>query len=237
MLRHALLAVSFAVALGACQRQSHDRPHAVVDTDRPTGSLVASDVGASMLADVDNARAAIAAHDSMAAANDLDQAIGYATRLPDVNSALYSNDAIDPGPRAGRITAAPAALTSFGTVVELTSAQSAVEAGDLAKGDKDLAIIERRTPARLIPADLPLLRADESLGLARVAIESEHPRELAIQLGIAEAALGAYHGASYAADARALAVAIRTALKQPGALDHLQTEQLDLWSKRVDGWV
>jgi hypothetical protein len=237
--RHTILALSVATALAACQRP-HDRPHAVIDAARPTGSLASVDLGVSMLADVENARAAIAAHDAMAAANDIDQAIDYAVRLPDVNSALYPNDAILPGGHApaghGSGAAAPAALTSFDTEVALTSAQSAIEGGDLAVADTDLAAIQQRTPPHLAPADLPLLRADECLGLARIAIESEHPTELATQLKIAEAALGAYQGAAHAADARALAAAIQTALKQPGALDHMQSDQLDLWLQRVDGW-
>jgi hypothetical protein len=244
MLRHplsrpAILAVLLAAALAACHRahdRAHDRPHAAVDAERPTGSLAATDLGVSMLADVDNARAAIAAHDAMAAANDVNQAIDYAVRLPDVNSALYPNDAIQPNRQAGKTGAAALALTSFDTEVVLTTAQSAIEAGDLADADTDLAAIQQRTPPRLVPADLPLLRADESLDLARIAVESEHPAELATQLSIAETALGAYQGGAHAGDAHALATAIQIALKRPGALDHLQPDQLDVWSKRVDGW-
>jgi len=237
--RHGILVLSLAATLAACQRPQ-DRPHAVVDASRPTGSLASVDLGVSMLADVDNARAAIAAHDVMAASNDVDQAIVFAVRLPDVNSALYPNDAILPGGHApaghGSGAAAPVALTSFDTEVALTSAQSAIEGGDLAVADTDLAAIQQRTPPRLVPADLPLLRADQSLDLARIAIESEHPAELETQLKTAEAALGAYQGSVHAADARALATAIQTALKQPGVLDHMQTDQLVIWSQTVDGW-
>jgi hypothetical protein len=164
--------------------------------------------------------------------------------LPDVTSALYPNDAVMPDHRGGKTagktsvgaSVSAGALTSFGAEVVLTSAQSKLEGGDLTGADAILTTIQERTPARLIPADLPLLRADESLGLARIAIASEHAQELKSQLETAAAALDAYQGQAHAADAHALAQAIDRVLKQPGSLDHMQSDQLDLWSGRVDGW-
>jgi len=226
-----------ATLLAACHHPK-DRPPAMVDADRPTASLTAQDTGAAMLADVDNARAAIAAKDQMAATNDLDQAVTYAVKLPDVTSTLYPNEAVVPDHRGARAgPAAPPPLTAFDAEVALTSAQSKLEGGDLAGADAQLAVVQQRTPPRLVPADLPLLRADESLGLARIAVESEHAAELKTQLQIAEASLDAYRGRPHAADARALAAAIDRTLKQPGSLDRLQSDQLDLWSGLVDGWA
>jgi hypothetical protein len=232
------VSILIAVALLAACHHPKDRPSAVVDADPPAASLTAQDTGAAMLADVDNARAAIAARDSMAATNDLDQAVAYAVKLPDVTSNLYPNEAVIPDRRvahAGPVAAPP--LTAFDAEVTLTSAQSELAVGDLAGADAQLTVVQRRTPPRLVPADLPLLRADESLGLARIAVESEHAGELKTQLEIAEAALDAYRGRPHAADAKALAAAIDRTLKQPGSLDRLQSDQLDLWSGLVDGWA
>jgi len=230
-------AVLLAAGLLAACHHPKDRPSAVVDADRPAASLTTLDTGAAMLADVDNARAAIADNDGMAATNDVNHAVTYAVRLPDVTSSLYPNEANIPDGRGARAKPAAAApLTAFDAEVVLTSAQSSIAAGDLAGADAQLAVVQQRTPPRLVPADLPLLRADESLGLARIAVESEHAGELKTQLEIAAAALDAYRGAPHAADAKALAAAIGRTLKQPGSLERMQSDQLDLWSGLVDGW-
>jgi len=217
----ALVALAAVALLGAC-RHSIDPPNGRVDP-QPTASLAALDSGATMLADVDIARAAIADGDAMAAANDLIVASAFAVRLPDSGSA-------HPG------LATPTPLSAFEAEVMLTTAQSRLELGDLAGADAALAAVQQRAPSRLASVDMPLLRADQSLNLARIAVDSEHARELKTQLTIAETSLDAYRGSPHAADATALAAAIDRTLKQPRALEQLQPDRLDAWSGRVDGW-
>ena len=218
----ALFALTAIALFGAC-RHSLDRPSSRVRGEPPTASLAALDSGASLLADVDIARAAIADKDAMAAANDVIQASAFAVHLPDSGSA-----------HPGQTT--PAALSAFEAEVMLTTAQSKLDLGDLAGADAALAAVQPRVLSRLAAVDMPLLRADQSLDLARIAVDSEHSGELKTQLTIAAASLDAYRGSPHAADATALAAAIDRTLKQPGALERLEPDRLDAWSGRVDGW-
>jgi hypothetical protein len=219
---YALAALSAVALLGAC-RHSIDAPHSRVGGGRQTASLAALDSGATMLADVDIARAAVADRDAMAAANDLIQASAFAVHLPDSGSA-----------RPGQTT--PASLSAFEAEVMLTTAQSRLELGDLAGADAALAAIQQRMPSPQASVDMPLLRADQSLDLALIAVDSEHTGELRTQLTIAAASLDAYRGSPHAADAAAVATAIEATLKQPGALGRLEPDRLDAWLDRVDGW-
>jgi hypothetical protein len=231
-----LLLLAAAALLASCGRVP-DRPGARVDPELPLTSLAAQDNGADMLADVDNARAAIADEDAMAADNDVIQASAFAVSLPDRGSTPHRNAATAPNPGDARASPlAAAALTAFEAEVMLTTAQSRLERGELAGADAALSAIQQRAPKQLVASDMPLLRADQSLGLARIAIAGEYPAELRTQLTVAETSLDAYRGAPHAADARALAAAIDQLLQQPGALQHLQPDQLTAWSGQVDGW-
>lgn len=226
-----LLALSAGALLAGCTRPS-DRTTALVEPEQRFTALAALDNGADMLADVDNARAAIADKDAMAADNDVIQASTFAVGLPDRASTLHQND---PG---GVQPSSPAAsaLTAFQAEVMLTTAQSNLERGDLAGADAALAAIQPRAPTHLAPVDMPLLRADQSLGLARIAIAGEDPAELKTQLSVAETSLDAYRGGPHAADARALAATLERLLNQPASLRRLQPDQLGAWSGRVDDW-
>lgn len=198
------------------------RPGALVLPTHPVASLATRDDGADMLADVDNARAAIADNDAMAADNDVIQASAFATGLPDLGSTPHQGEAT--------------ALSAFEAEVALTTAQSRLERGDLGGADAVLAAVQQRAPTRLAAMDMPLLRADQSLGLARLAIASQYPADLRTQLTIAESSLDAYQGGPHAADAKTLAGTIDRLLKQPDALRRLQADQLAAWSGRVDDW-
>jgi hypothetical protein len=232
----ALLSLVAAVLLAGCG-QPHVRPAALVEAERPLASLASLDAGADMLADVDNARAAIAGKDALAADNDVIQASSFAVGLPDRASTPHPNEANNANPGGAQPSpAAAAGLTAFQAEVMLTTAQSQLERGDLAGADEGLAAIQQRTPTHLAPVDMPLLRADQSLGLARIANVGEYPAELRTQLTIAEISLDAYRGGPHTAAARALAAAIDRSLKQPGALQRLQPDQLGSWSGRVDNW-
>jgi hypothetical protein len=213
------------------------RPGARVEPEPPRASLTALDNGADLLADVDDARAAIADRDAMAADNDVIQAGAFAIGLPDLASTPHRSEANAANPAAAQPSpAATTALTAFEAEVVLTTAQSRLERGDLAGADAALAAIQPRAPTHLAPVDMPLLRADQSLRLARLAIASQYPAELRTQLTIAETSLDAYRGAPHAADARDLAGTIDRLLKQPDSLRRLQADQLGSWSGRVDDW-
>jgi hypothetical protein len=216
-----LLLLAAAALLAGCGRPP-GRPGAQVLPTQPVASLAALDNGADILVDVDNAGAAIADNDAMAADNDVIQAGAFAIGLPDLAST----------PRQGEATA----LTAFEAEVALTTAQSKLERGDLAGADAVLAAIQQRAPTHLAAVDMPLLRADQSLGLARLAIASEYPAQLRTQLTIAETSLDAYQGGPHAADAKTLAGTIDRLLKQPDSLRRLQADQLAAWSGRVDDW-
>jgi len=215
-----LLALIAAALIDGCGGPP-GRPGAPVLPTQPVASLAARDAGADILADVDNARAAIADNDAMAADNDVIQASAFAIGLPNLASTPHQG--------------APA-LTAFEAEVALTTAQSRLERGDLAGADAVLAAVQQRVPTRLAPVDAPLLRADQSLGLARLAIASQHPADLRTQLTIAETSLDAYRGAPHAADAKTLAGTIDRLLKQPDSLQRLQADQLAAWSGRVGDW-
>jgi hypothetical protein len=220
-----------ALMIVAC-RQPIDR-----SADRPVSSppsLLSDDSGAAMLANVDNARSAIADKSAMAAANDLIQASSLAPRLPDVGAPAQPGLAARSEPQSP--STPPMGLSAFQAEVLLTTAQSNLELGDPAAADARLADIQQRAPSPRVPADLPLLRADQSLYLARIAVEGEHPGELKTQLSIAETSLAAYRGASEAANAKALAGAIERTLNQPGCLERLQPDRLKVWSGQVDAW-
>jgi hypothetical protein len=219
----ALVALAAVALIGGCRRPL-DRSADRAEVQQAPPSLAALDSSASLLADVDNARDAIAEADGTAAANDLIQASTFAVSLPERA----------PSPSASHT--APTGLSAFEAEVMLTTAQSRLGSGDLAGADAGLAIVQQRASPRVASVDMPLLRADQSLSLARIAVEGQHPAELKTQLQTAETSLDAYRGRPHAADATALAGKIDRTLKQPGALEHLQPDRLDAWSGRVDGW-
>ncbi|HEY1752513.1 MAG TPA: hypothetical protein VGG29_14740 [Caulobacteraceae bacterium] len=295
------LAILSVVAVAACHR-AQPEPPAAAAAPQPR-SVAAGDAGASALADIDNARAALAAGDEVAALNDVNQALGFAVSLPDTTSNVYPADAEtsddsggggeggggghrhghgggrggghgghgggrggdhrggSPAPpvaqaagpppaapkpaTAAHTRAGPPALTAFDLQVRLTTAQAKLEMHDARGADAVLAAIRAGTPARLVPADLPLVRADESLALALTAISTERASELRTQLANAAAALAAYGGASHSAGARsagahsaealALAATIDAAARSPSALTSVRPDLVSSWMDRIDG--
>jgi hypothetical protein len=89
-IRSTAWATAVAALLGACHPAEQPSP--------PTESAqIETDAGAPVLAAVQNARAAIAAGDQVAAFNDVNLGIGYAAGLPGAGSALYPPEAAPPG--------------------------------------------------------------------------------------------------------------------------------------------
>ena len=87
---NAWVAAAVAALLAAC--------HPAEQPARaPEPAQAEADVGAPVLAAVQNARAAIAAGDQVAAFNDVNVGIGYAASLPGAGSALYPPEAAPPG--------------------------------------------------------------------------------------------------------------------------------------------
>jgi hypothetical protein len=140
------------------------------------------DLGASLLAAVDNARFAISRRDPVAAANDINEALSFARRLPERPSKLLLSEprAIDRH-RSSGVGPTPipyAHLTDFGALVKLTSSQAELGNGNLEGADAELRAIRNGIPQSLIPTDLPLLRAAASLELARSAASQGRTSDL-----------------------------------------------------------
>jgi hypothetical protein len=195
------------------------------------------DLGASILAEVGNARFAVSLRDPIAAGNDVDQAVSLARQLPDRPSNLLPSEPapIEPDRPSGvsGTGISYARLTVFGAMVKLTSAQAELDGSNLEEADADLAAIQNGIPKELIPNDLPLLRAAASLDLARSAASEGRTSDLRTQLLSAQLALSTYAGPSKVAEAKALAAIIGQSLKQAGALNTMQPYQLSLWLGRV----
>lgn len=196
------------------------------------------DSGAAMLAAVDNARSAIALRNPNAAANDIRQAASYAKTLSGrLSDPIFPEPTTAAGPLGPSVTGAPAGrLTAFQAQVNLTTAQSELRNGNFTEADTGLLAIQNGIPSRLIPIDLPLLRARESLDLARIAVSSGQTPDLRTQLMSAQLALNAYSGPRHAMQAKALAADIGQSLNQRGTLDAISPGQLSVWWGRVYGW-
>jgi hypothetical protein len=89
--RSTVWAVAAVAALLAACHPAEQPPRA------PEPAQAEADAGAPVLAAVQNARAAIAAGDQVAAFNDVNVGIGYAASLPGAGSALYPPEAAPPG--------------------------------------------------------------------------------------------------------------------------------------------
>lgn len=222
----------------ACQR--HAAPSREPRATFGTRSLVEEDLGATLLAGVCNARLAIAAGNRLDAANDVTNARAAAAQLAGQSSALFAD--APPVPSQMRAGASgggppPARMTRFEAQVRLMSASAALTNGDLAGADRDLAAIQDAIPANRVPANLPLLQADESLDVALAALVGERPADLSYQLATAARQLKAYRGSGNAAEVKRMAAEIDAALAQPGAPTRLSQAKVQLWSDRIDGWI
>lgn len=133
--------------LSGCQRSPVVQPAQPASVSRlglvPLSQI---DLGATLLAEVENARVALDAGDPVAASNDVAQALSFAMQLPNQPSNLIRS-----GPMSN-----DAPVTAFGVEVELSSAQAQLP-GDLKAADAHLRNIQDGIPQGSIPADLALL--------------------------------------------------------------------------------
>ena len=219
----------------ACQR------HVTASRAPPArfaANSLAEDLGVSLLAGVDNARLAIARGNRLDAANDVADARAFAARLAGQSSRLFADTPplIADGHPANQAPG-PVPVTRFEAQVKLGTASAALARGDLATADASLAAIQSGVARARVPINLPLLEADESLDVALAALSGERPANLRYQLENAARALRAYRGPANAADAKALADEIETALNAPGGEGRLSAARVELWSDRIDGWI
>jgi hypothetical protein len=230
-----------AALIGGCHRNpvTTSPPAASI----PSGGLIPLsqlDVGASLLAEEENARFAISMRDAVAAANDVAQAVSFATQLSDHPSKLIPAEPSNGGRKriAGPSDAASqhSPLTDFAALVDLTSAQSQLPA-HLQAADTYLRTIQSRIPTGLVPKDLPLLRAAASLDLARVGAFQGRTPDLKTQLLTAQLALKSYVGPAHLAEARALAATIDKDLASPQALNAMLPHRLSSWLSQVVQWA
>jgi hypothetical protein len=225
-----------ATALAACHRaQPATATHEQIPAFR------SFDVGAGMLADVDNARQAIASGERLAAVNDLDRGLNCADQLAGDASTLFPDNASSARRGGAAVHAAtapaPARLSRFAAEVRMQSADAAMDRGDVADADKQLEAIQASVPAQSLPASWPLMRAQESLDVAAVAPSGDQPSALPTELKIAQAELAQYKGGVHRADANALAGEIDRAMARPGGAASIAPDRLSSWASKVGGWI
>jgi len=198
------------------------------------------ELGAAVLAAVENARNAIALRDPIAATNDIRQALSYAKMLPDRPSRLIlatSGDIDQASARQGSLTRqSPRCLTDFQALVKLGAARSLLQRGDQRQADVELLAIQTGIPHRPVPIDLPLMQARESLEMAQSAAFTGRVSELRTQLLGAELALNTYAGPRHATEAKKLAFTIGQHLSEFSLLSDKTTNLLPLWSAKVNTW-
>lgn len=187
------------------------------------------DLGASVLAEVENARFAIAARAPVAAANDLTAAMTFALELSYKPSKIMGAESPS-GPHPVHVP-----LTDFGARADLTSAQAELP-GNFAAADAQLRHLQNRIPQALIPRDLPLLCAAASLDLARFDASVGQLADLKTQLLSARSALGRYTGPGHVADAKALAATIDQA-SSPRAVSMMMPSEPGAWLTQVVEWA
>ena len=235
------LLLAGATLIGGCHRNP-------VTTSPPTAGALSGDfvplsqmdVGAAVLAEEENARFAISMRDAVAAANDIAQAVSFATQLSDHPSKLIP---LEPSNGGRKRIAGPSdalsqhsPLTDFAALVELTSAQSQLPA-HLRAADTYLRMIQSRVPAKLVSKDLPLLRAAASLDLARIDAFQGRTQDLKTQLLTAQFALRSYVGPAHLAAARALAVTIDEDLASSQVLNAMPPSRVSAWLSQVVQWA
>jgi hypothetical protein len=241
-LRASVLAFAASSLLAACARHPNPTPPLpapTVPTPAAPVALSQRDLGASMLAAVDNARQAIALHDAIAAGNDVGQARGFARQMIDAGPTVLASSPPRPqSPSSARALAVPLTpwLRSFAVRVRLISAQALLNQGNLAGADAQLSTVQALVPRSLLPQDLPLLRAAASLVLARRAASMGLP-QLRTQLLSAVAALRAYAGPAHGEAAMALASMLGQVLSNPTRLQTLLPYQVSLWLARITEWA
>src|SRR5579883_2046086 len=91
-----LAAALLAAVCAGCHKPAADTPPARAGFSADSRG---PDVGLAMLAGVDNARQALAAHDRLAAFNDVDHALASARQLAGQSSALFPDEVASAGNR------------------------------------------------------------------------------------------------------------------------------------------
>lgn len=232
------LLLAEAAVLSGCYRSP--MPHAPVETSAAPAPLSEVDLGASVLAEVDNARLAIAQHDLISAGNDVHRALLFARQLVDRPSTLFPSETVTTGaPWTAGVSATGtphARLTAFGVQVKLATAQAELNGG-LDQADADLRDIQQDIPKQMIPSNLLLLRAAASLDLARTAAFNGRISDLRTQLLDARVALNAYAEADHMAQARRLAAVIDQSIQRAATLNTLLPAQISLWLSEVVAWA
>jgi hypothetical protein len=219
-IRTFVAALATTVMLAACGRHRMAPVPASASAPPPAPvALSQSNLGFTVLAEVDNARQAVELRDAIAADNDLAQALAFATQMIDHHRQ------------------SPAVLTSFAVRVRLISAQALVTDGNLSGADAELKAVRDEVPPHLLPQDLPLLRAAASLVLARDAVITGGTPRLRTQLLCAQGALDAYDGPGHTEAARDLASTLHRALANPTVLRTVLPYQLSLWLGRITAWA
>lgn len=232
--------VGLAALLAGCHHHSVGvilRPANVPSVDLPLSQV---DLGASVLAEVENARLAIIAKDLVAASNDIAAAKSFAAQLPYRPSKLILPDPA----RAGRNrSSAPggiyrfhAPLTDFETFVELVSAQADL-LGNSEAADSHLRNIQMGIRQDLVPHTLLLLRAAANLDRARVDALKGQTLDLRTQLRGAQTALSSYSGPAHVTEAKALAATIDQALSQARTINTMLPYRPGAWLTEVVQWA
>lgn len=205
-----------------------------------TTPLSQVDLGASLLAEVDNARMAIELRDRVAAYNDVGQALAFARQLTNRPSKLLLSEPPTGEPRSPlsvrRTAVSPSRMTVFGAMVKLGSAQAELDS-NLEAADADLHAIQTGIPPQLIPSNLQLLRAAASLDVARNAVSEGRNPEVRTQLLAAQLALNTYTGPGHVADAKELAAVIGQTLGRESVLGTISPYRISMWLGRVAAWT
>lgn len=230
----ALVVVVSALLVGCTQHSIRAVSQSSSGTETPT-ELSQRDIGARVLASIDDARRAMGLGDPIAASNDVSEAL---------SSAREAIDQFVPLPitgSAGSLAADHAAsltklLGSFPVRVRLVAAQTFLTKGDIPDADAILRALQNRVPPRLIPQNMPLLEAAASLERAKLAAGFGTP-QLRTQLSCAEAALHSYQGPARLAKVRALASTLDRALANPKQLHILLPDQVSIWQDAVAQWT
>ncbi len=231
--------IAGAAFLSGCDRDPEIRPQSSAPSVRVI-LMSQVDLGASLLAEVENARMAIQGRDSVAASNDIAQALLFTTQLLQRPSTLIGSKAIGDRQRWGSGRQATeidhVALTEFGVLVELNSAQAELPA-DFEAADAHLRNIQDSIPEQFIPLDLLLLRAAASLDLAQNAASSGRTADLMTQLLSAQLALSNYRGPGHVVEAQAMAATIGESLAQPLSVEAMLPYQPGSWLASVVKWA
>jgi hypothetical protein len=222
-------------------------------------------LAATLVADADHARQALAANDVTAANADIAQASTAREKLVAMQHSrgaslivpLYSElddtsifaDAINSRP-ADPAIATTAPLTALSNVaqvtyvaIDLNKAKARLDAASLAIHDKNdqaakdaLAAIGSDLIIGTDTTDVPLVTAREDLALARTALKSKQTTVASADLLQASSALKRYTNASHSSDAQRLAAEIEASQSPAAQNQSGLSARIGDWWTSVKGW-